>query len=93
MGLAALLLAMDSVADTRARRATFAAGMVLLLLATAVSAATPGTVFLAGRVLRGVAGAAVPAGRPPRRGPPRQGDRRAPTALRAGAAGPAPRAA
>ncbi|WP_333767429.1 MFS transporter [Streptomyces sp. IBSBF 2435] len=60
VGLAALLLTMGSVADARGRRRTFAAGAVLLLLATALSAAAPDTaLFLAGRILQGVASAAV----------------------------------
>jgi MFS family permease len=60
VGLAALLLTMGSVADARGRRRTFGAGAVLLVLATALSAAAPGTaVFLAGRILQGVASAAV----------------------------------
>lgn len=60
VGLAALLLTMGSVADARGRRRTFAAGAVLLLLATALSAAAPSTgVFLAGRIAQGVASAAV----------------------------------
>lgn len=60
VGLAALLLTMGSAADARGRRRTFAAGMVLLLLSSALSAAAPATaVFLAGRIVQGVAGAAV----------------------------------
>ncbi|CAG7619068.1 MFS transporter [Actinacidiphila bryophytorum] len=60
VGLAALLLTMGSVADARGRRRTFAAGAVLLLFATALSAAAPGTaLFLAGRIAQGVASAAV----------------------------------
>ncbi|MFG1810777.1 MFS transporter [Streptomyces sp. NPDC049040] len=60
VGLAALLLTMGSVADARGRRRTFGAGAVLLLLATVLSAAAPDTsLFLAGRILQGVASAAV----------------------------------
>ncbi|WP_031513613.1 MFS transporter [Streptomyces sp. NRRL F-5123] len=60
VGLAALLLTMGSTADARGRRRTFAAGSVLLLLATVLAAAAPGTaLFLTGRVLQGAASAAV----------------------------------
>lgn len=60
VGLAALLLTMGSAADARGRRRTFAGGVVLLLMSTALSAAAPGTtLFLTGRVLQGAASAAV----------------------------------
>lgn len=60
VGLAALLLTMGSAADDHGRKRVFAAGAVLLLVSTAVSAAAPGpAVFLIGRVLQGCAAAAV----------------------------------
>lgn len=60
VGLAALLLVMGSAADARGRRRVFGAGAVLLTLASALSAAAPGTaVFLVGRVLQGAGSAAV----------------------------------
>ncbi|MGW8378741.1 MFS transporter [Streptomyces sp. ODS28] len=60
LGLAALLLSMGSAADSFGRKRVFGAGAALMLLATALSAAAPTAgFFLAGRVLQGVAGAAL----------------------------------
>jgi MFS family permease len=60
VGLAALLLTMGSAADDYGRKRVFGAGVVLLVLSTAMSALAPDpAVFLAGRVLQGCAAAAV----------------------------------
>ncbi|HEY2175008.1 MAG TPA: MFS transporter [Mycobacteriales bacterium] len=60
VGLAALLLTAGSLADARGRRRVFGAGAVLLAMSSVLAAAAPDTAaFLAGRVLQGVASAAL----------------------------------
>ncbi len=60
VGLAALLLTAGSLADARGRRRVFGAGAALLALSSALSAAAPDTaLFLTGRVVQGVASAAL----------------------------------
>ncbi|MGY1700428.1 MFS transporter [Geodermatophilus sp. SYSU D00766] len=60
VGLAAALLVTGAAADSLGRRRVFTAGLVLLAVGAAVSGAAPGTgVFVAGRLVEGVGGAAV----------------------------------
>ncbi|SNS82310.1 Major Facilitator Superfamily protein [Geodermatophilus saharensis] len=60
VGLAAALLVTGAAADSLGRRRVFTAGLVLLAAGAAVSGAAPGTgVFVAGRLVEGVGGAAV----------------------------------
>ncbi len=60
VGLAALLLTTGSLADARGRRRVFGAGAVLLASSSVLAAVAPDTAtFLAGRVLQGVASAAL----------------------------------
>ncbi|HLM06718.1 MAG TPA: MFS transporter [Blastococcus sp.] len=60
VGLAAALLVAGAVADQIGRRRVFVAGLVLVALGAVASAAAGATaVFLAGRLLEGIGGAAV----------------------------------
>jgi MFS family permease len=60
IGLGAALLSSGTIADDLGRRRTFAAGMLLLGLASVLAAVSPGVLlFVAARVLQGVGGAAV----------------------------------
>jgi MFS family permease len=60
VGLAAALLVTGAAADDLGRRRVFTAGLVLLAAGAAVTAAAGGTgVFVAGRLVEGVGGAAV----------------------------------
>ncbi len=60
VGLAASLMAAGGLADDRGRKRTFTAGGLLLVLASAVCAAAPGTlVFVCGRLVQGAVGTSV----------------------------------
>ncbi|WP_171162045.1 MFS transporter [Streptomyces sp. I05A-00742] len=60
VGLAASLMAAGGLADDRGRKRTFVAGGLLLVLASAVCAAAPGTVvFVLGRLVQGAGSAAL----------------------------------
>ncbi|MGI5337619.1 MFS transporter [Streptomyces sp. CA-181903] len=60
VGLAASLMAAGGLADDRGRKRTFTAGGLLLVLASAVCAAAPGTlVFVCGRLVQGAGSAAL----------------------------------
>ena len=63
VGLAATLLTAGVLADDLGRRRVFAAGLVVLAAGAVVAASAPSAgVFVAGRVVQGVGGAAVLAG-------------------------------
>src|SRR5262249_19472419 len=60
LGLAALLLAAGSLADDHGRRRVFAIGAGLLAVASVIAAVAPGTlVFVAARIVQGIASAAL----------------------------------